>query len=323
MSSDASSTVAPLRQDLVRNAVVFLKDPKIQASPVAKRIEFLEAKGLTNAEVQEAISQAALSSTGPSGTAAATQPTYSVTPFVSQQYAYAPQPAPPVPQLDWRDYFIMAVVSGGAMYGLVALARKYVWPRLQPPASTAYEADRDALAAQFDAVAALVAEMQADSAATRKALEQQQRDVARATDEVENVVSELRQGEAKASNELREIRAEVDTIKELLPKMMDKTREAQTQGLSELRSELVSLKSLLLTLGPSSSGTASPVPPMPLPRPGIPAWQLASNRPSVPAAAASSTPATSSSAPYGLNGSGTSVGKAPATPEPEDGTASD
>ncbi|KZW02611.1 hypothetical protein EXIGLDRAFT_829141 [Exidia glandulosa HHB12029] len=308
-----------LRQDLIRNAVAFLGDPKIQSSPVAKRIEFLEAKGLTSAEVEEAIRQAAPSSSTIAAVSAASP--YPVTPFVSQQYAYAARPAPPVPQLDWRDYFIMAVVSGGVMYGLASLARKYLWPHMQPPASTAYEADRDALAAQFDAVAALVADMQAESNSTRTAVEKQRADVERVTEEVEEAVRDLRLAESKAENELREIRMEVDAIKDLLPKMMDKTRDAQTQSLSELRTELASLKSLLLTLGPSASGATTPAP-MPIPRPTIPAWQLAST-PRPTSTAAGSTAAGASSSASTTNGvssstSAPSVFKGPATPEPED-----
>lgn len=91
---------------------------------------------------------------------------------------------------------------------------------MQPPASTAYEADRDALAAQFDAVAALVADMQAESAATRHAADKQRADVERAAADVEAVVHEIRMTESKAENELRELRIEVDAVRELLPKVL-------------------------------------------------------------------------------------------------------
>ncbi|KAH7104580.1 peroxisomal membrane anchor protein conserved region-domain-containing protein [Auriculariales sp. MPI-PUGE-AT-0066] len=272
-----------LRNDLIKNAVAFLNDPKIQSSPVAKRVEFLQTKGLTAAEIDEALGQA------PQSAPIVSQPVQpahtSVSPYVSQQFAFATQP-PLVPQLDWRDYFVMAVVSGGVMYGVAALARKFLWPHLQPPASTAYEADRDAMQEQFDKVAALVADMHADSAASRTAAEKQQAEVERVTQDVEDAIREMRMLEAKADNELREIRNEVDSIKELLPKMMDKSRDAQTQSLADLRAELASLKSLLLTLGPGpASGASSPAPvAVPIPRPSIPAWQLAGPNSRTPSA---------------------------------------
>lgn len=102
----------------------------------------------------------------------------------------------------------------------------------------------------------------------------------------------MRGSEIKTRDEMREIRDEVNTIRDMLPKvfslysshrylslillkMMDKSKESQTQSLAELQQELKSLKALLLSRGPalSSSPSASPIPA--LGRPSIPAWQLA------------------------------------------------
>lgn len=102
---------SPDRQELIRNAVVFLGDPKVivsscscldrslrsfiqaQASPLAQRIQFLEAKGLTPPEIDIAIKQASL--TTPQQTPYA--------PGYSQNYSIV---GPAQPQRwDWRDYF--------------------------------------------------------------------------------------------------------------------------------------------------------------------------------------------------------------------------
>lgn len=108
---------SPERQELLRNAVVFLRDPKAsyqtyslacadldevaqtQSSPLAQRVQFLEAKGLTSVEIEEAMKQAASNQTSPYG--------------ASQQYApyppaYGPLPyaAQPPQPWDWRDYFV-------------------------------------------------------------------------------------------------------------------------------------------------------------------------------------------------------------------------
>lgn len=111
----------PDRQELVRNAVVFLTDPKAsssndpygnmtelpwvqtQASPLAQRVQFLEAKGLTGPEIEEAMRQAAMSS---NVTRAPAQP-YAPSPYGP---VYGPMPytpvQPPPQQWDWRDYFV-------------------------------------------------------------------------------------------------------------------------------------------------------------------------------------------------------------------------
>ncbi|KAJ6503473.1 hypothetical protein C8R47DRAFT_1316667 [Mycena vitilis] len=277
------------RQDLVRNAVVFLNDPKSQASPLTQRIQFLEAKGLTPAEIDLAIRQAAQGSS------------------YAPAYTQAPYPLMPPPpyRWDWRDYFITAVVSGTVTYGAVALFKKYLLPHLQPPTSAAYEADRDALTAQFDAAEALLKEIQAESAAVRVAVEAQKDQIDETTKNVDAMVQEIRDGETKTRDEMREMRDEINSIREMLPKMIERNKDSQTQSLAELQHELKSLKALLLSRGPTMSGSSLPTTPLPaLGRPSIPAWQLAG---------ASTTPnATPESTPMG-NGKGKEV--ADAAPE--------
>ncbi|KAF8807467.1 hypothetical protein BYT27DRAFT_7256068 [Phlegmacium glaucopus] len=255
------------RQELIRNAVAFLSDPKSQTSPITQRVQFLEAKGLTPAEIDIALKQAAFS-------AAPSQAPYS--------NAYEPNPYAVVPssvsRWDWRDYFVTAVISGTITYGAVTLFKKYLLPHLQPPTSTAYEEDRDALEAQFDAAEALLKDIQSETAAVRAAVEEQKEKIDITTEEVKSVVTEMREGEIKTRDEMREIRDEVTNIREMLPKMIEKNKESQNQSLNELQQELKSLKALLLNRGPAISST--PASPLPLlGRPSIPAWQLATSTP--------------------------------------------
>jgi peroxin-14 len=100
------------------------------------------------------------------------------------------------------------------------LLQKYLLPHLQPPDTTAYETDRDALTAQFDAAEALLKEIQAETAAVRQAVEAQKEMVVKSTAEVDAAVKEMREGEAKTRDELREIRAEVDSVRDMLPKVI-------------------------------------------------------------------------------------------------------
>jgi len=173
----------------------------------------------------------------------------------------------------------------------VTLFKKFLLPHLQPPTSTAYEEDRDALEAQFDAAEALLKEIQSETAAVRAAVEEQKERIDKTTEEVKSVVVELRDGEIKTRDEMREIRDEVTNIREMLPKMIEKNKESHNQSLNELQQELKSLKALLLNRPTISSTPASPLPL--LGRPSIPAWQLASSTPpinSVDLSAPSSVP---------------------------------
>ncbi|KAJ7293654.1 hypothetical protein C8J57DRAFT_1429415 [Mycena rebaudengoi] len=256
---------SPDRTELIRNAVVFLNDPNTRASPLAQRIQFLEAKGLTPSEIDLAVRQAA------QGSASSYTPSYAQSPY--------PVLGPLPYRWDWRDYFITAVVSGTVTYGAVALFKKFLLPHLQPPTTTAYEDDRDALTAQFDAAEALLKEIQAESAAVRAAVEVQTEKIDQTTKNVDAMVQEVHDGEVKTRDEMREIREEVNHIRDMLPKMIERNKESQTQSLAELQQELKSLKALLLSRGPtiSSSTPSSPLPV--LGRPTIPAWQLAGASP--------------------------------------------
>ncbi|KAJ3787999.1 peroxisomal membrane anchor protein conserved region-domain-containing protein [Lentinula aff. detonsa] len=247
------------REELIRSAVAFLSDPKSHSSPLAQRIQFLEAKGLTPSEIDWAVRQASNQSS-----------TISYNPGYPSGYGL-----PTAQQWDWRDYFITAVVSGTVLYGAVSLFKKYLSPHLQPPETTVYEDDRNALTAQFDAAETLLKEIQSETATVKQAVEDQKEKVDKTTKDVEAVVSEMRNAEAKARDEMREIRDEVNTIRDMLPKMIEKNKDTQTQSLAELQQELKSLKALLLSRGPTMSSTPPP-PPM-VGRPSIPAWQLASS----------------------------------------------
>ncbi|KAF8979561.1 hypothetical protein BGZ46_005269 [Entomortierella lignicola] len=81
---------APVRENMVQQAVSFLSSPSVQSAEESKKIQFLEKKGLTTKEIELAKSRVA-------GTASA--PAVNVTP--PQQQSYQPSPAPasnsPVP----------------------------------------------------------------------------------------------------------------------------------------------------------------------------------------------------------------------------------
>ena len=76
--------------------------PQAQASSLAQRVQFLEAKGLTGPEIEEALRQANSSRPLPSHIQ---QPPYSP---VYGPLPYVPQLNPP---WDWRDYFVRAATT--------------------------------------------------------------------------------------------------------------------------------------------------------------------------------------------------------------------
>jgi peroxin-14 len=181
------------------------------------------------------------------------------------------------------------------------MVQKYLFPHLKPPTLTAYEADKEALTAQFDAAEQLLKEIQSETQVMKTNIEEQRAKVEAAVQDVTTAVEEMRKGEEEVRDEMREIRTEVNNMQEMLPKvrnlhlytnlelkphaqMLDRVRDQERVSYGELQTELKSLKALLLS---SRDSTASTGPPAILSqlgrRPSIPTWQLAQN-------ASSSTP---------------------------------
>lgn len=107
-----------MREDLITSAISFLSDPKVQSAPLAKKVSFLESKGMTSEEIEEAMARANGKSPSTTTTTVSHQPGMAV------QSAVIPPPQVPVrPSYDWRDIFIAAVLAGGLGYGVWNLAK--------------------------------------------------------------------------------------------------------------------------------------------------------------------------------------------------------
>lgn len=221
---------------MVSSAVSFLSDPKVHSSTVSQRISFLESKGLSPDEIDEALRQTGTSGAITAGAAAPhTGPSHSVYPQQqSQMQSYPPayygaqyQQPPQQHDRDWRDWFIMAVVSGTVGYGIIQLARKYLVPHLQPPNQTILESDRDELTAKYDEVAAQLAALDGETKAVKAGLEQQKEAVERGIKDVEEAVKVMRDNDKRRSDDMDAVKSEVDSMKEQLPAVSGLTRLAR------------------------------------------------------------------------------------------------
>ena len=70
---------------------------------MAQKVEFLQGKGLTDTEIQQALSEAANGTSNPSAAYARPQPSYQQQPHYGFQAAVV---APEPPKRDWRDIFV-------------------------------------------------------------------------------------------------------------------------------------------------------------------------------------------------------------------------
>ncbi|CAG8464123.1 18446_t:CDS:2 [Dentiscutata erythropus] len=282
--------MSTLRQGLVTSAVNFLKDPNVQNSPLKKRVAFLESKGLTSEEIEEALRKAKDDDISTKvSDVQHNQPnaTSSGQPMIIQP--------PPVPRMDWRDYFIAAVLVGGIGYAIIAVTKKYITPLLRLPTADDLERDKQLLTNQFTTASETLDTVKNDIQLVKKSIEEQSSKVRETLESLDKMLKNLKDHEMKKEAELRNLKDDVDTIRELIPKLLEKTKESQSQSLNDLQQELKSLKSLLANrrslstdILPSSSSptitsnatspivqSISSLPGITSGRPTIPTWQMA------------------------------------------------
>lgn len=314
-----TSTEETMRSSIVSNAVSFLRDSSTQESPLDKRIEFLRVKGLTQEEIDAALAQVGITRVdapvASASTSSSSEGEYFSVPVTTQpqpvvhqyrpmyDYAYdARRLPPPEREKDWKDWFVMAVVSGTVMVGAYSLAKKFLVPHLTPPPLDAFQQTQASLEAQFDAISKQLADLQAEADAQRKIVEASKDEVSKVVSEVDAALRELKLEEEKAKLELKEIREEVGNVRELVPKLIQSSQASATSTLADVQAELKSLKALLLQRPsqPSTPSMGYPQPPSSTALPfgvGTPTGSSTSNLPF------GAAPATSSSPPPGPNSS--------------------
>ncbi|KAF9966785.1 peroxisomal membrane protein pex14 [Mortierella alpina] len=259
------------REDILASAVKFLQDPKVQASTLGKKVAFLESKGLTSEEIEEAMQRA--NGTAPSAGATALVPATvqqgnMMVPAYGQpgpgQVMMAPPPLPP--KYDWKDLFIAAVVAGGFSYGMWQVAKKVVGPKLQWPSQEELEMDKKKLDEQFEEIEKSLADVKDNTTVVAKNVEEQTAHVKESLEGMTGVLDGMKTNDEKREQELSGLKSDIENIKNMIPQLMDKNKESQTNVLNELQSEIKSLKSLLLNRrapGPGAPGSPAGSPAAP------------------------------------------------------------
>ncbi|KAF9980348.1 peroxisomal membrane protein pex14 [Modicella reniformis] len=262
--------MAGIREDILTSAVKFLQDPKVQASALGKKVAFLESKGLTSEEIEEAMRRAngtsSTTTTAASATTAASgvpgAPPGSTAMVPAGQYGpYGPQqqvmmaPPPLPPKYDWKDMFIAAVVAGGFSYGLWQIAKKVVGPKLQWPSQEDLELDKKKLDEQFEEIEKSLTEVKDGTTTVAKNVEDQTAHVKESLEGMSGVLDSMKINDDKREQELSGLKTDIENIKTMIPQLMEKNKESQGNVLNELQAEIKSLKSLLLNRRAPGPGT--------------------------------------------------------------------
>ncbi|KAJ1812713.1 peroxisomal membrane protein pex14 [Coemansia sp. RSA 2598] len=267
MSAEAAPVPA-LREDIIESAVRFLSDPKVQSSTLAKKISFLETKGLTNAEIEDALARAKNGHQGTDSageTAQQSQQTGAVVPAsTAPGYGYAqpmaPSTPPPRPHLDWKDYFIAAVVAGGLGYGLYMFAKKYIKPLLMArDDNERLEQEKKILVEQNDFTRKQLETLTDSTTRILETISQQSKKTSEAIEGMTAVMEKMSARELEGSSSSRQLLITIEDLQREISALSSKVAKSDNSSVADIQSDIRSLRSLLLSRRvPASSSSPAP-----------------------------------------------------------------
>ncbi|KAH6595896.1 hypothetical protein BASA61_003650 [Batrachochytrium salamandrivorans] len=221
------------REDLVANAVKFLRDPKVQTAPLAKRLAFLETKGMTSAEIEAALARATM---------------------MASNTAAVASDLPPLPPKDLTAAYPTAAMT----YGAFLLVENYIKPLMIFPTSAVIKADTERIETQLGAASQSVDLVRVQTLDVIKAIESNADDLQKSLTGMAETIKSLEDADEKRDGQIDRMDQEMASIKAMVVKMTDRSKDHQDEVLTELQNELKSLKSLLLNRRIAIGNTAAP-----------------------------------------------------------------
>jgi peroxin-14 len=258
-----------VREDLIEGAITFLQDPSVASAPIDQKVAFLRSKNLTQEEID-----ASLSRVGQSPPSQSTQQPANYAPQQQyrqpqqyynngyQQQQYWSQPPPEVPRRDWRDWFIMATVVSGVGYAAYWTAKRYILPVISPPTPPQLEQDKASIDASFDKAFEMLEQLGKDTQELKDAEKARTERLDAALSEVEAVVTRLKEANEEREREAKNMARELGEVREAIPKALERERKNADERLSELTTEMKSLKTLVsnrMQAPPSAAQPQQPV----------------------------------------------------------------
>lgn len=238
----------------MNSAVTFLKDPAVANAPIEQRSEFLKSKGLNADEIAEAFRRSSLeSSKAQRGTTESNTPVElgrtvmppnSFSPYQTRVLP-PPQLPPPIPRRDWKDYFIMATVSVGVAYALYEVGKRYLLPAIMPPSPAELEAAKSALEAEFQRTEAIVEQLQKDMEHVMNVDAERDAQFEQVIQDARSAIDSVTMQTSQRREEMTLLKSHVETLRDMLPKALEKHCETQNQAILELQDEIKSLKQLV------------------------------------------------------------------------------
>ncbi|KAK6460012.1 peroxisomal membrane protein PER10 [Scheffersomyces coipomensis] len=250
-----------MNDDLIKSAVAFLNDHNVSSSPLTKKIEFLESKGLNQTEIEEALKRVNEAS---DSSVASSNSTSTIHNQSNNNTSYPSQPpidyyntAPPLPERSWKDYFIMATATAGVSYGLYQVINKYLIPAIIPPSQETIESDIEYIGHEFEKIDKVLEQLTKDQEQIKTDNEAKLKDIDTVIDNVNDFLTKYNKDKLKFDDDLKLMKLEVDNLNNSVEKNMKLNKENIQDELSDINEELQSLKELIKSRSAVSNGASN------------------------------------------------------------------
>lgn len=246
-----------MNEELINSAVSFLRDASVANSPLNKKIEFLESKGLNQQEIEEALKRAndSGSSYGTSSGSSSATALAPVAPGPPLDYYSAV--APPVPERLWKDYFIMATATAGVTYGLYQVVTRYLIPSIIPPSQATIDEDRERIDEEFVKIDKVLEQMAKEQEEIKSSNDEKLKEIDIVINNVNDFLTKYNKDKLKFDDDLRLMKLEVDNLLNSVEKNMSSIKDNVKDELLVIIEELQSLKQLISARSSSKSNSES------------------------------------------------------------------
>ncbi|KAI7457427.1 hypothetical protein KC351_g18676 [Hortaea werneckii] len=151
----------------------------------------------------------------------------------------------------------MATVVSGFGYACYWTAQRYILPLISPPTPPQLEQDKHAVDESFERAFALLDQLASDTTELKESEKARTEKLDSALGEVEAVVGRMREANENREAEGRRLAREVESLRDGIPRAIEKERERDEERLKELVAEVRSLKTLVGNrMGGGSVGSA-------------------------------------------------------------------
>ncbi|OWY92894.1 hypothetical protein PHMEG_00037904, partial [Phytophthora megakarya] len=238
-----------MREEMVENGLKFLQHPNVQSTPLSERVSFLENKGMTKEEIQEAIERHQNGGAATSAAVVASPVQQIATAAPMMMTAAAPMQQvmqrraryPAYVRVLWTVSSLVGAASILTFLWNYAVQSGYIpWLRPMPPLLEAtkvqeekeQEAKKDeALLAELSSVSSAIQKQTEELAKLSSSLDEKERDLQNKTLLTAQISSSLaEQGNAQS---IAELKAEISTLKALLL-----SKKSESAGESDINTVL-------------------------------------------------------------------------------------